>query len=121
MSGPAVLVIDDEPDMGDTFAMVLEPIGYEVVSVDSGEAALAAIRGRRFDLALTDFMMPGLDGTQTLDALKAADPELPVIVVTGFVTDEMFADCSSHGAFAVVKKPFDVNELRALVERARRR
>ena len=120
MSRPVVLVIDDEPDMCDTFVMVLEPMGYEVLTVDSGQAALVALERRRFDLAITDFMMPGLDGTQTLDAVKAADPGLPVIVVTGFVTEEVLAACSSHGAAAIVKKPFSVKELRELVARSLR-
>jgi CheY-like chemotaxis protein len=95
--------------------MVLEPMGYDLVTVVSGEAALEVLGQRRFDLAITDFMMPGLDGAQTLDAMKAADPQLPVIVVTGFVTEEVFAACSRHGAAAIVKKPFGVKELRELV------
>ncbi len=121
MTRPVLLVVDDEPDMCDTFVMVLEPMGYEVHAVVSGEAALAALGERRFDLAITDFMMPGLDGAQTLDAMKAVDPELPVIVVTGFVTEEVFAACTRHGAAAIVKKPFGVQELRELVARFLRR
>jgi CheY-like chemotaxis protein len=121
MSKPAILVIDDEPDMCDTFVMVLQPVGYEVVTVDSGDAALAALAQRHFDLAITDFMMPGMDGAQTLDALRGAAPGLPVIVVTGYVAEDMYEACRQHGAFAIVKKPFDVKELRALIESAVRK
>jgi CheY-like chemotaxis protein len=120
MKRPKVLVVDDEPDMCDTFVMVLEPMGYEIFAVVSGEQALAALAERRFDLAITDFMMPGLDGAQTLDAMKLADPGLPVIVVTGFVTEDVFAACNRHGAAAIVKKPFGVKELRELVARLMR-
>jgi two-component system response regulator PilR (NtrC family) len=103
--------------MCDTLVMVLEPMGYEIYTVVSGEAARAALGERRFDLAITDFMMPGLDGAQTLDAMKSVDPGLPVLVVTGFVTEDVFAVCNRHGAAAIVKKPFGVQELRELVAR----
>lgn len=112
-----VLVVDDEPDMLDTFVMVLQPMGYEIFTVVSGEAALQALGERAFDLVITDFMMPGLDGAQTLDAMKSAAPALPVIVVTGFVTEDVFNACQRHGAAAIVKKPFGVKEFRELVAR----
>ena len=117
MTHKVVLVVDDEPDMLDTFVMVLQPLGYEIFTVVSGEAALQAIGERRFDLVITDFMMPGLDGAQTLDAMKSAAPGVPVLVVTGFVTEDVFNACNRHGAAAIVKKPFGVKEFRELVAR----
>lgn len=118
MSVRRVLIIDDEPDMCDTLEMVIAPMGYEVLSVGSGEAAIAALAIGRFDLAITDYMMPGLDGEQTLEALKAADPALRVIVVTGYVSEDMYAACRARGALAILKKPFDVRELRKLIDEA---
>ncbi len=112
---PALLVIDDEPDICDTIAMVLEPVGYEVVSVQSGAAALELLGTRSFDLAITDFMMPGMDGIETLGVLGAAAPQMPVLVVTGFVSEDMEASCRAAGACAVMKKPFDILELRRIV------
>lgn len=117
MTHKMVLVVDDEPDMLDTFVMVLQPLGYEIFTVVSGEAALQAVGERRFDLVITDFMMPGLDGAQTLDAMKSAAPGVPVLVVTGFVTEDVFNACNRHGAAAIVKKPFGVKEFRELVAR----
>ena len=113
-----VLVVDDELDMCETLAMVLEPIGCEVCAVQSGEAALTAIGERHFELAITDYMMPGLDGRETLAAIRALDPKVVVIVVTGYVSDEVFAACRAGGAFAILRKPFDIQELRRVVDAA---
>lgn len=115
---PRVLVIDDEPDMCETFEMVLEPSGCEVCTASSGEEGIALLGERTFDLVITDYMMPGLDGGETLAAVKAAHPSLAVVVVTGYVTEESDAACRARGAFAILKKPFELSELRAIIKAA---
>ena len=113
-----VLVIDDEPDMREMLAFDLSEEGYEVSTAESGVAALQAIRGRRFDVAVTDLKMPGMDGVQTLAALKEIDPDMEVIIATGYASLESAVACLQHGAFDYIQKPYDLDQIRTLLRRA---
>ena len=114
----SVLVIDDEPDMREMLAFDLLQEGYEVQTAESGMAALQAIRSRRFDVAVTDLKMPGMDGVQTLAALKNVDPDMEVIIATGYASLESAVACLQHGAFDYIQKPYDLDKIRTLLLRA---
>ena len=113
-----VLVIDDEQDMREMLALVLETRGFEVETAESGPAAIAAVERRRFDVALTDLRMPGMDGIETLAALKKRDPALQIIIATGYASDETAGVCMQRGAYDFIRKPFDLRDLQALLDRA---
>lgn len=116
-TGPRILLVDDEQDLRETLADLLSGAGYRVTAADSGTAALTAARADRFDLLLTDLRMPGMDGAETVTAIKAIDPAIRVIVATGYSSEEVTADCYRRGADDIVAKPFDIEELLRLVER----
>jgi DNA-binding NtrC family response regulator len=113
-----LMVIDDEEDLREMLEFLLSREGFEVVTVDSGMAALALARERTFDLAITDLKMPGMNGIETLTALKALDPSVQVIIATGYATEQAAAECIRRGAYAYLRKPFELAELRAVVDRA---
>jgi DNA-binding NtrC family response regulator len=113
-----VLLIDDEPDMLRMLAFVLSLEGVDITTVRSGDEAVASFRAESFDVAVTDLKMPGMNGFDTLRALKSIDPSIQIIVATGYATKETAGQCRAHGAYGLIRKPFDVNELKALVERA---
>jgi len=113
-----LLVIDDEEDLRDMLEFILVGDGFDVASVDSGEAALAEARARRFDLAITDMKMPGMNGIETLTALKELDASIQVIVVTGYASEQTAAECMKRGAYGYLRKPFELDDLRALIDRA---
>ncbi|WP_437573835.1 response regulator [Sorangium sp. So ce887] len=115
-----VLVIDDEQDIRETLDTFLSCEGYEVATAESGEAAVEQAQGEPFDLAITDLRMPGMGGDETLVALKRIHPNLPVIVVTGYASDEAAMRCSTGGAFRIVHKPVQLEDLLSLVEAALR-
>lgn len=83
------LVVDDEPDFLDVLTLELEQLGFAVVGASSGAAALEAARRERFDVVLTDFKMPAMDGLELAARLRAIDPELRVVLATGCVSDEV--------------------------------
>ncbi len=115
---PRVLVVDDEPDLLDILADELSDAGYEVVCAPSGdEAVRLAARGQRFDLALTDYKMPGLDGLQTIDALTRLDPTLRTVVMTGYVTGDVRAALRARRR-PWIEKPFDLSALIATLQDA---
>jgi signal transduction histidine kinase/DNA-binding response OmpR family regulator/HAMP domain-containing protein len=107
LAGKRVLVVDDEPAIGELIARRLEPYGVETVKVGSGNEALEHLRRERFDAVTLDILMPGMSGFEVLRTLRA-DPELralPVVVVSVFSGREALA-----GEW-VVSKPIDADEL----------
>jgi DNA-binding response OmpR family regulator len=113
-----VLVIDDEQGMRDMLTFELSREGYEVDTAENGATALRTASDKTYDLAICDLKMPGMDGVQTLAALKKLDPDLEIIVATGFGTVDTAIACMKQGAYDYIQKPFALNELHALVEQA---
>src|SRR6266403_3092861 len=93
---------------------------YEPQLTASGEEALAAFADLRPDVVLLDVLMPGLDGLEVLERLKAEDPRTPVIMLTATKTVKTAVTAMKLGAFDYVSKPFDVDELLIIIERATR-
>src|SRR4026207_1683416 len=79
----SILIVDDEPGVRSALAGVLGDEGCRGEAVDSGEAALALLEGRRFDLLLLDVWVPKMDGLETLSRVRALDPEVAVIMISG--------------------------------------
>ncbi len=115
---PRVLIVDDEERMATVVAMALEHSGYDCTCCNSGEAALAAMTERAADVVVTDLRMPGMDGMELLRQLRAVYPALPVILITAHATVPSAVVAMREGAFDYVTKPFDNDELRAVVGRA---
>ena len=116
--GISVLVIDDEPDMREMLSTSLPSGDFEVVTADGGRAAVELLGTRRFDVAITDLKMPGMTGVETVSALREMDPDMEVIVATGYANLETALACMKHGAYDYIRKPYDIAELRHLILRA---
>jgi DNA-binding response OmpR family regulator len=116
--GISVLVIDDEPDMREMLAFSLPANEFEVVTADGGRAAVALLGTRRFDVAITDLKMPGMNGVETVSALRELDPDMEIIVATGYASLETALACMKQGAYDYIRKPYDIAELRHLILRA---
>jgi DNA-binding response OmpR family regulator len=117
-SRAAVLVIDDEPGIREMLAYELSMEGFDVETAESGMAAVEALKRRKFDLAVTDLKMPGMDGVATVEALRSLDPDIEVIVATGYASVETAVACMKRGAYDYIQKPYDLAELKLLLERA---
>ena len=115
---PRVIIVDDEPRMATVVAMALERDGYECEPCTSAAAACAAVEARGAEVVVTDLKMPDLDGIELLRRLRATRPTLPVILLTAHGSVPSAVAAMREGAFDYVAKPFDNDELRALVARA---
>ena len=114
----SVLVVDDEEPFRRLLKRELGRKGYAVEVAADGEAALALLRGRPFDVILLDIVMPGLDGLATMKRLRQ-DPAAPaIIVLTGRATVETAVEAMKYGAFDYLTKPYKLDELIVLVNRA---
>ncbi len=114
----SVLVIDDEEVVRSLLAESLAADGFEVETAGSGRAAIEALRRRRFDLAITDLKMPGMDGIQTLRALKEADREIQVVVMTGYASLDTAVGALKGGACDYIEKPFRPLEIGGVLRKA---
>ncbi|MBL4793238.1 MAG: sigma-54-dependent Fis family transcriptional regulator, partial [Citromicrobium sp.] len=115
-----ILVVDDERDIRELVSGVLSDEGYECrVAGDSG-SALRMVDERRPSLVLLDVWLHGspMDGLEVLDAIKAREPELPVIIFSGHGNIDTAVSAVSRGAMDFIEKPFETERLLLLVERA---
>ena len=103
-----VLVVDDDRRMVKTICDILRVKGHDPHPAYSGEEAVNKVREDSFDCVLMDLKMPGIDGVEALKMIKAAAPELPVVLMSAYATDLQAEEASRQGAFAVLTKPIDV-------------
>ncbi len=100
-----VLVIDDDAVVGRSFDRVLSNKGYEVSTALNGEQALETMENKNFDVVFTDIKMPGMDGLEVTERIKARCPWTPVVVITGYGTQANEVRASVLGANGFVRKP----------------
>jgi len=115
---PRILIVDDEERMASVVAMALGRAGYACETCNSGAAALDVLAERGADVVVTDWKMPQMDGFELLRHLRAQQPGLPVILLTAHGSVPSAVAAMREGAFDYVTKPFDNDELRAVVARA---
>jgi two-component system, NtrC family, response regulator HydG len=113
-----VLIVDDKPMMRDSIAATLRREGFTPVAADGGEAALRLIPVHRPAAIVTDLKMPGLDGIGLLQRVREIDPQLPVILMTAYASVDTAIRALKLGAFDYLRKPFEPQELIAIVRRA---
>ena len=113
-----ILIVDDDPIVRDSLGQWFDSEGYQVETISSGREALGRIEGERWDLALLDIRMPGMDGMELQSRLREIDPALPVIIMTGYASVETAVQALKNGAYDYITKPFDPDELVHLVTKA---
>jgi DNA-binding NtrC family response regulator len=115
---PRILVVDDEERMAGVVAMALARAGWECETASDGAEALRAMEIRGADVVVTDWKMAGMDGLELLKRLRAKYADVPVILITAFASVPSAVAAMREGAFDYVTKPFDNDDLRAVVARA---
>jgi len=113
-----ILVVDDEKSQREILELILSEEGYDVTTAASGEAALKFAKDRRFDLALTDLKMTGMDGIELLQHLLAFDSSIIVILLTAHGSIESAKEALRRGAFDYLEKPYDKAALLETINRA---
>ncbi|HEX3769464.1 MAG TPA: sigma-54 dependent transcriptional regulator [Polyangiaceae bacterium] len=113
-----VLVIDDDASLRFTLEAVLSDAGLVVEACDGGASGLAAFELHGADVVLTDLAMPEMDGMQVLARMRAADPSVPVMMLTAHGSERVAVAAMKAGAFDYIPKPFDPDELALAVRRA---
>jgi len=115
---PHLLFVDDEADLRGPTAERLSDRGFEVVEAASGEQALELLDQFAFDLMVTDFRLPGMDGTQLIDAARQRYPSIVAIVITGYGTVRDAVEAIKKGASDFITKPFHFDELMHVIQKS---
>lgn len=113
-----ILITDDDLDLRELLTEAVSNWGYEVSVAEDGAEALKKLRMERFDIVITDLMMPGMDGLELLGRIKELDKDLLVIMVTGYATIETAVKAIEMGAYDYIAKPFRLDELMVVLRNA---
>src|SRR5437868_9684886 len=111
-----LLLVDDEPAMLFALKELVRGRGHEAIVARSGEEALALLEN--VDAVVSDYAMPGMDGVQLLQAIRERDATLPVIILTAHGSERLAVRAMKTGAYEYVTKPFDIEEMGLVIERA---
>lgn len=114
---PSILIVDDDEVMRETLSDVLKRGEYEVYSVGSGGETLSVIRKNIIDLILLDMRLPDGDGLELLKKIKEFDTEILVIIMTAYSDIQTAVSAIKSGAYHYINKPFDLEELKLLIEK----
>ncbi len=121
MSRKRILVVDDEEAIRSVLADLFEGLGYQVCQQDNGKAGLQSALSEELDLVILDLSLPGCDGLELLRSLKESKPDLPVLIITGYASMDSALEAMKLGAYDYITKPFDLDEVQIIAERAAER
>ena len=115
-----ILVVDDDVPIVTLLTRILEVSGYEVVSTTKATKALELIRSEPdlFDVILSDINMPVMDGIQLLTSIRDIDPNIVGVIITGYASTQNTINALRAGAYNLIQKPFNVDEINLIIERA---
>jgi DNA-binding NtrC family response regulator len=118
MADGRILVVDDEESMCRYLSILLSKEGYEVVTANTGAAALRAMENSPFDIVMTDIQMPKMDGIQLLKGIKGIDPDVPVLILTAYASEQTAIDAVNLGAFQYLQKHCKNDEIKMAIRNA---
>ncbi|HEY91883.1 MAG TPA: response regulator [Dehalococcoidia bacterium] len=111
----SVLVVDDNMDLADTFALILRYKGYRVETAADGLSAIDKYRAQRYDVVLMDVYMPQMNGIEATRAIKKADPQAKIVLMTAYAEDRNMAAATNAVAYCTLCKPIDISHLVELI------
>lgn len=113
-----LLVVDDEIEFLNALSKRLEMRDFKVTKASNGDEAVQAAKNDKFDLALLDLKMPGMDGKQVLEILKKEHKYIEVIILTGHGSLDSAVECTKLGAYGYLPKPYELDELIKILKEA---
>lgn len=113
-----ILLVDDEIDFLNAISERLALKDFDVIAASNGKDAIASAEKELFDVAVVDFQMPGMDGTQVLKLLKERHKYLEIIMLTGHATIDSAVESTKLGAFKYLEKPYDFEKLVEVIKEA---
>jgi DNA-binding NtrC family response regulator len=112
---PTVLVVDDNQDLLETFAMILKRRGFSVETAENGALAVDKFREQTFDVTLMDVVMPEMNGVEAFKKIKEMEPGASVILMTAYSDEELLETARSLGVNHIINKPIRIDQLIELI------
>jgi DNA-binding NtrC family response regulator len=112
----SILIVDDEPSVGDALRLVLESRGYEVVLVTKGMEGIDQARQRRFGFSVVDLFLTDISGFQVIEDIHKHQPEVPIVLITAHGSPQVFEEAKKLGAIGALGTPFSPAELLKLID-----
>ncbi|HEU4869371.1 MAG TPA: response regulator [Pyrinomonadaceae bacterium] len=116
MERTRILIVDDEPSVGDALKLVLEANGYEVVLVTKGLDGIDQARTRRFGFSVVDLYLTDISGFQVITDLRSLQPQIPILLITAHGSPQVFDEAKRLGAVGALAKPFHPAELLKVID-----
>lgn len=118
MGNENILLVDDEDVVSEVNREILETLGYQVVAARSGSEAIDLFRNsENIDLVLLDMIMPGMSGAETFDVLRSINPDIKVILLTGYSLDGQASKILENGCNGFMQKPFRISSLSQMIRK----
>jgi excisionase family DNA binding protein len=117
-SRPRILVVDDEASIREVLSKTLALAEYDVDVANDGQSALERLRAAEYDLLITDLKMPGVDGLTVIREVRRSNPDMPIIIVTGYSTESSAIEAINLGVSGYLTKPFRVPRILAAAAKA---
>jgi two-component system response regulator HydG len=118
MKDKKTLLIVDDDIAHRTMLRILLDCQYEIFEADDGSTAIEEAEKRDFDLILMDIRMPGISGIEALDQIRSLRPDVPILMMTAYFSDEIADQAKDRGAFGCLGKPFNFKELKQNIQQA---
>ena len=113
-----ILVVDDDPVVGKSIGRVLSNKGYAVITAANGEEAMSKLANEHYDLVFTDIKMPGISGLEVAERVKASQPWLPVVIITGYGSGAYEDRAAAAGVADFLRKPLSPEMIEASTDKA---
>jgi putative two-component system response regulator len=117
VNSPNILIVDDEIGPRESLRMILKP-NYNVYAVENGHAAIQMVQQTQMDVLTLDLKMPGLSGIDTLKEIRVIDPDVMIIIITGYGTLKSAIEAIRYGVFDYIPKPFNVPEILSIIDKS---
>src|SRR4030043_1811805 len=114
----SILVIDDDPVVCNFITTLMDKYGYSVIAYESSKKALDNLQDKKFDVVVTDVVMPVVSGTEILGKIRDTNPDVPVILMTGYTDFDIAVDAIKKGVFDLIIKPFKPEQIIHSIEKA---
>lgn len=112
----SILIVDDEPSVGDALKLLLESRGYEVVLVTNGLDGIDQARRRPFGFSIVDLRLTDISGFQVISGILVLQPKIPILLITAHGTPQVFAEAKKLGAVGALSKPFHPSEILKVID-----
>ena len=114
----SILIVDDDPGMGETMVDILGDMDYEVDAAGDGYMAIEMLKEKAYDAALIDIKMPGINGVETFKEVKRTSPSTRVMMMTAYSVEDLVQEALKEGAYGIIYKPLDIDKVVSFIDKA---